>query len=61
MLVAQAEALDVLFYSYLSKASASQDVEAIFAWLVLAAKASSVCREALGGLGSLNHGRGKTC
>lgn len=50
MLVAQAEALDVLFYSYLSKAGTSRNVEAVAIWLGLAVKASQACREALEGL-----------
>ena len=42
MLVAQAEALDVLFYNFLNKAQKAekaQDTEAAIAWLALAVKA----------------------
>lgn len=50
MLVAQAEALDVLFYSYLSRAQGANDTEGIAASLALAVKAMEGCRIAIEGL-----------
>lgn len=47
MLVAQAEALDVLFYSYLSQARSAKESDAITATLTLAAKAAETCQKAL--------------
>lgn len=54
MLVAQAEALDVLFYSYLSKAGAAKEIETIAASLALAAKAAEVFQKTLIALRQLN-------
>lgn len=53
MLVAQAEALDVLFYSYLSQTQKSEDIEITAASLALAVEAMNGCRSALEGLSAI--------
>lgn len=50
MLVAQAETLDVLFYSLVSKAQAANDYQVMAEALGLAVKAVEGCRLALEGL-----------
>jgi hypothetical protein len=53
MLVAQAEALDVLFYSYLSQARISKDVDTVASWISLAVKTTQGCHTALTGVSRL--------
>lgn len=50
MLVAQAEALDVLFYSYLSQARSAKDTETAAIYLAQAVKAAEGCRIAWEGV-----------
>lgn len=53
MLVAQAEALDVAFYSYLSKSKKARDDVTASILLDLAVKAAHGCRIALEGLATI--------
>jgi hypothetical protein len=53
MLVAQAEALDVLFYSYLSQARLAKDAETAAIYLAQAVKAAEGCRIAWEGVAHL--------